>query len=243
MAYSYIGTGVSANGTTAITYTPTAGNLLIIVMFAGSGLGACWVTSITGSGTWATVAGALNASSNTVINVAGGYYQGIYYCLSAPSGGSQTFTLNTNVSPGARNVRILEYSGLTSFVNYTQQSLTTPGTGADSFTSGNVNVSTAPAMLFGYAAGINTSAQFTAGTSPTAFTSRVAGNEPSNNAALIFEDARILSSGNVAATMGNSSATQSGGIWGVAFAEPAAAASLPLAMFSQRRNQLFPIST
>ncbi len=226
MAYAYVGSAITSTETTSVTYSPTPGNALILILNAGSGNGNCYATSITGGGTWTSLFGTLGSSGNTIED-GNSFYDGIYYCLNCPSG-ITALTINTNVSPGQRGVAIIEYSGLNGgLVNYAETSYATnPGTGANAWTSGNVNVNNVPAALIGVAFGTS-SPGFTAGTSPTAFTSRLASTF-ANGDPMIFEDARITSSGNVAATAGSTLGAQLGMIVGVAFAETSSPTPGPL---------------
>jgi hypothetical protein len=214
MAYAYVGSAITSTETTAITYTSTAGNLLVIVMNAGAGSGNCFATSITGGGTWLSAVGTIGTTGNTVVD-GNGFYDGVYYCLNNP--GVTSITVNTNVAPGQRGIAIIEYSGIASYIGSSNASESSPGVGANAYNSGNVNITAVPALLLGWCVGSNNTNNFTAGTSPTAFTSRLAASF-ANADPTILEDARITSSGNVAATFSNLTA-QLGESFALAFAE------------------------
>lgn len=116
-----------------------------------------------------------------------------------------------NGTPGDIQGFVSEYSGLatsSSLIGVAGAAMVSPGAGTDACSSGNVNVTSQPALFYGVALDIVLGEAFTTG---TGFTSRQTGN------AGRVEDKRVTSTGNVAATFtGND---PDGVVWGVALAE------------------------
>lgn len=145
MAYSFVqqaqGVALSAGTTVASSsLTVTAGNLLIVVVFASS----------TG-----TISIPTDSRGNTFTQ--GGDSPGIgdpdvryawFYCLNA-NGGAGAISASTTTTAPVRAIYVAEFSGLDQFIDDNFGYQATPTTGADAVSSGNANVTAQPALLFG----------------------------------------------------------------------------------------------
>jgi len=146
MAYAYVGGNENMNlsgvsqASISTTYTPTAGNTLIILVTYD-------VTStptISGGGnTYNAGAGPYGDATGT------GQINQVFYAQSV-AGGSTSFLASFSPSSPYVGIRVEEYSGLGTYIGAVGQFQTSPGTGAGAVTSGNLNVSSAPAMFYGW---------------------------------------------------------------------------------------------
>lgn len=214
MPYAYVGQGHSS--TNAVTYSPTAGNLLVVFSATSIGGGNPTFTVSDGSSdTWASAVSAAQLSGT-------GLYLGIAYTLSVGSGVT-TVTLTYNGgSPGQVDVWAIEYSGAgASFFGVSAgNSQATPGTGTNVLTSNALNVTSGvPALILGLIDDDTRAANTMA--AGTGYTAR--GSPAGTSTSLLIEDLRATSTGNQTAT--GTDATHGGtdtyGSFVLAFAEPA----------------------
>jgi hypothetical protein len=219
MAYAFVGKAINASNANTITYSPTAGNYLVVVSATSAGGGSPTATIADGhSGSWTTQKAAVQDD--------GDLFYSVYTCGSAASGVT-TVTLTYNGgTPGNTYLAILEYSGLspTGWIGISAfKNQTAPGAGANAITSNSVNVTTQPAALIGWINELGANGGTTAGTSPLAFTIRV-----TTSGVIGIEDARVTATGNASLTATN---TAHGGADGfttyvMAISEPAIGPSL-----------------
>ena len=188
MAYSYVGKGVSvysasSSTTVAITYTPTAGNDLIVAATMGQN-GTLSITDSLGTHETYDSIGAQFYSSN-------GQQCGAWYVLGC-QGGSRTITVSQASAAPYRAIQVYEYSGLSTYITSnggTQQA--SPGTGTGAVTPGTLSTgSSVPCAMFGIC--IDTSG----GSWPTAVSGTGRGNDwDTTVCTLLLEDQRETSSG------------------------------------------------
>lgn len=196
----------------APSITVSSSDLLIVVVLQGN---ATTTVSDGNGNTYATACVSPEAG--------GAYYLGVYYAENAKAGAMVVSANNTVYA-----VYVAEYSGISGSSAYVAGSCViniqdSPGSGANVLTSGNSDVTSVPALFFGFTATWqNESASQTAGTSPIAFTGRtpVWATLTGNAAGATPEDTRITSTGSYAATFGVTSGQFDGFLTAaVAFAE------------------------
>jgi hypothetical protein len=192
-AYAYVGSASNASNANTVTYSPTAGNYLVLFSETSSGGGNPTITVAdngTGGSGWTTKLNAVNV----------GVYSSVAICPTASTGDTTITVTYNGGTPGSTQISVVEYSGLSStgwqgITTGNQQ--TAPGTGANVVTSNALSVSPAPAALIGWSMELGGNAGTTAGTSPLAFTRRV------NVSVNMVEDVRITSTGSNSATFTN----------------------------------------
>jgi hypothetical protein len=230
MAYAFVQRG-SVVGSNVVTWAQAtgAGNLLVLCFVKATNSGE-YVASLAGNVNtsqpgWASAVGTINTSGCKIATGSGNANFSTATLLYLPggsnSGGDTTTTLTLVADAGGNTfVGAMEFSGIASsspFINYNFGAQTNPGTGTDAVTSGNVNVSTVPALLAGF--GYSLAEAVGAGWTGTGFAGRIV--DP-GTAYIWGEDKRVTSSGNVAATFTNSAgAADTNLAFGMAFAEPA----------------------
>jgi hypothetical protein len=220
MPYAFVGSGAnSANGNT-ITYSPTAGNTIVVTVATSSGGGSpTFTVADNGSGSTWTVRKAAAQDGSGIL----------FYGLATGVVGTGvtviTFTFNGG-APGTTQMNLVEYSGLSAtgwqgISAFNKQ--TAPGTAANALTSNNFNVTTQPALLLGWVADEDADNGQTAGTSPIVFTRRV------NGVVSMIEDARVLATGNAAATAtaGASNGSDNFYSYVLAISEPSSIVTVP----------------
>jgi hypothetical protein len=195
MAYAFVNSAQNAANANTITYSPTAGNFLVVVSGTSAGGGTPTVTAISDNGTggsgWST--GKATVQDGTVNN----FFFSVFYSPVA-SNGATIITLTYNGgTPGTTNLAIVEYSGLSAtgwqgISAFNEQP--NPGTGTNAITSNNLNITTQPAALIGWTIDENSNGGMSSGTSPIVFARRVNGNFN------MLQDARVTATGNAAAT-------------------------------------------
>ncbi len=218
-AYAYVGSASSTSGNT-LTYTTTAGNLVVIRIFTSAGGGSpnSYVTGITGA-TFKGVFGAMNNTANVVAN-SNGYNDGVFYLENCPSITNPVVSFNGG-TPGVSDLSITEYSGIATssaliVASSAPNHQTNPGTGTAAVTTGNINVTSQPALLLGFF-GSNLGGNNTL-SGGTGFNQRQKFTDSSDS--FVVEDKRVTSTGNVAATATDSIGTAAlEGSFALAFAE------------------------
>lgn len=220
MAFNYIGSAATGTGTT-VTYSPTAGSLIVIYTVTSAGAGNPYITSVSDghSGVWNGVLGAINNAANIFHDGANAYY-GAFFQQNCVAGITTVTTAYNGGTPGTSSIYIIEYSGITNsgaLIASVTSNQTNPGAGADLVTSGNINVLSQPGLLLSFFNNNNGSNSFTAG---SAMTLRRKGNSPSGNSSYILQDKRVTATGNTTATATDSqgAAIVDGGIT-IAFLE------------------------
>jgi hypothetical protein len=202
--YAHVQTTGSYEATFSST---TAGNLLVVVVY--------WDDS---AGTNPAITGWTSAGAKQTTG--GGYSAQIFYRLNNPGGiTSVTVTSWDNGTPGSVGLTGSEYSGIatsSALIVAAGQVQTTPGTGTDAVTSGNGNVTSQPALIYGVSIDSGTAVDISAG---TGFSSRLA------ITAIAVEDKRVTSTGNQATTFTAASGPTQINTFMVAFAEAGAGAS------------------
>jgi hypothetical protein len=195
MAYAFVGSGQNASNGNTITYSPTAGNYLLVASLTSAG-GGSPIASIAdnGSGSWVTQkATSQDGSANN------DFYT--VFTSGACAAGITTITLTyAGGTPGTTDIVVVEYSGLSptgfqAISAFNQQ--INPGTGTNAIVSNTVTVSTAPAALIGLIIAPTGDSNITAGTTPISFTLRILS---SGSSTLMIEDARVTSTGTPIAT-------------------------------------------
>lgn len=211
MAYAYVGGNETVNwtgasvGSISTTYTPTAGNTLIILVTNGN---TSTVTPSGGGNTYVSSGvGPLGATANSLLQA---------YYVSSCNGGSTTFVATFGTSTPYVGIRVEEFSGLGAFIGAVGQNQTSPGTGAGAVTSGNLNVTPVPAMFYGWGTNYSGSATLSA----TAMWTENRNVFAAANGAGWSLSADVLdsSAGNLAATFTTSSAGLQYGTFALAFA-------------------------
>jgi hypothetical protein len=189
--YAYVGGALNASNANTVTYSPTAGNYLVVVSATSAGGGTPTVT-VTDNGSGG------GGYTNRINNVTtGSEHVSVITCGSA-STGATTITITYNGgTPGNVQISVTEYSGLSS-TGYqgisTINNQTTPGSGANAVVSNALTTTGSPAALIGISFELGANDSVTAGTSPIAFTRRT------NGSLVMTEDARITSTGSDTAT-------------------------------------------
>jgi hypothetical protein len=221
MAYAYVGSTTSTTNT--LTYSPTAGNYLIVISATSAGGGTPTVT-VTDNGSGGS--GYTNRASGVAES---GEYLSVVTCGSASTGATTITVAYNGGTPGSVFLAVVEYSGLSSTGFQALSTVafqTTPGTGTNAVVSNAITATAEPAVLVGITFEYGGNGGVTAGTSPVAFTRRV------NNSVIMVEDARITSTGSFTATATAShGASDNIASYVLAISEPAVAslAASPLA--------------
>lgn len=208
MAYAFVGSGVnSANGNT-VTYSPTAGNALVILIGTSPGGGSPTVSVSDNKGSSYQVAKAQTANPS--------FWSGVEYLLNCQSGITTITCTFNGGTPGQCNILVLEYSGLSSFIGCTSANAqSAAGTGANAVVSSALNVTSQPAAFIGLCYDSNQNHPASAGTGFTARYGLATGD------GLFAEDERITSTGNQTATLTLNTGTDATQTYAIAFAEPA----------------------
>src|SRR5208282_3486340 len=169
MAYAYVQKGFGLFSTNVITWSQAtgAGNLLVACFVKPDNGSTEFVSSLAGnvnaSQAWVSAVGTINTIGSKIITGSGTSNFAtatlVYLPGSANAGGdtTTTFTVASDQS-GNRFIGAMEFSGIMSaspFINYNWASQTNAGTGSNALSSGNVNVSTAPALVSGFGYSIN----------------------------------------------------------------------------------------
>jgi hypothetical protein len=206
-AYAYVGSGQFHNGSGAsgsVTYSPTVGNTLLVAVLANTAT----PTVSDGSNTYALL------GSSTILSSS---YLSLYEAH-VTTGGSLTIAAAGTTTYG---IYVAEYSGLatSAYVASTFKSGTYPGSGTIGanvlVTTSNANVTSVPALLWGFSADLNAFSNSdpgpSAGTSPINFTST--SHNPGwlgtgSQQTALAEDTRITTTGTNGVTFGT---TGSGG--------------------------------
>jgi hypothetical protein len=197
--------GNTASGTTlTVNPTYTSGDTVFI-----------W-TSCNGAPTTQTITDGTNTYTQigSSITAGGGDVVAVFQCISAAAG-SPTVTMTIGTARAFRQIGYIRYSGLTGSATQAGQFQGAPGTGTNAITSGNVTISSQPALLLGISYDFNGST-ITAG---TGFTSRGAmtTGDAINGTASLFEDLRKTNTTATAATFttvaGGASNFITFGIW------------------------------
>lgn len=195
MAYAFVNQGETSTGaatstTIAVTYTPTAGNLLVFGVTWGTATGTASMADAGVGNTFTQFAAPL---ADGTANQSTHYF----YALNC-KGGSTTFTA-TVPSSQFRCIYIGEYSGTTGApLNTAQQQQRLPTNGTDVVTSTNANATAQPALIWGFTNDYNAAAATAAGTGYTGRT--LVWNYGGATSASRPEDKRVTVTGNVAAT-------------------------------------------
>ena len=198
MAYAFVNSAVNVTNSASITYSPTAGNTVIIYLMTSSGGGSPYVTAVTDGqgGTWSGVLAALGAGATQYVNSV--FFVQAVYCPNIPAGVTSISLTFNGGNPGTLNFKLAEYSGLatsSSLVAKAGVAQTNPGAGANAITTGNVTVPSGPVAFINFVGNSN-SGTYSAG---TGFTSR--GATAINGSVKVFvEDLRLISSGTQAGT-------------------------------------------
>ena len=216
MAYAFVGSATnSANGNT-VTYSPTAGHLVVVMVGSSGG----------GGNPTVTVSDNKSSSYSTAKATAGigatGYFQSAFYLANAPSGITTITCTFNGGTPGQTNILVAEYSGIATttplIVASAINAQASPGTGANAVISPTVNVTSQPAALLGFSYDVNQNHQASAGTSPLTFTARYG---TASNDGLFLEDARVTATGNTNTASTAGTGTDSFGTIAMAFSEAA----------------------
>jgi hypothetical protein len=212
MAYAYVGSALNSSNSNAVSYSPTAGNLVVVFSetSAGGGTPTATITDNQSSPGWTTAIASVKASSSPV------EWLTAFYLPNCGSG-ITTITLTYNGgTPGTTNLLVVEYSGIATSSPLTgtaYQAQSAPGTTTDAISSTAGAISKAPAAIVGCSFNIEEDTYFVAG---TGFTGR-------NTASyIVVEDQRQTSTGSYAATWTDSTKGGSDNYLTVmlAFAEP-----------------------
>src|ERR1700677_4380795 len=202
MAYAFVGSGSAYNGSGAnltVTYSPTVGNTLLVCAAAQTAGGS--LTPSDGSNTF-------NYIGTTVAE--NGLYESLWW-VHVTTGGSLTTGFGVS---GIFGLYIGEYSGL-SATPYISSSFQTgaqigPSLGANTITtSSNPNVTSVPAMLWGFSFNIQTLINVSADPGPQlgttlAYNSRTIGWLGSGTTqAALAEDIRVTTTGTNPVTFGS----------------------------------------
>lgn len=126
-----------------------------------------------------------------------------FYALNSTAGNT-TITANFAASCTFRGIYAGQYSGITNLLTSTGQENESAGIGANANTSGNAPVAQVPAMAWGFCAPVhNFNVTPTSGTSPLVYSGRTPSwNLGGASPFALAEDARVITTGNVAATFG-----------------------------------------
>lgn len=212
MSYSYIGSTATSRHpfnqttlTTPASLTVAGGDTIIIPFISGSADAGPFTISDSSS------------TSNIYTVIPGVNNLWLAYCLGAVAG---TYTLTASGGTHIQNVAAMQYRGLGSFLGSTFTQQNGPGNGANLVNSGNATSTAQSAMVFGISVdGSNvvsdppTFTSLAAGTSPLAFNDRGGfWKNLSTFSTSWFEDIRVTSTGNYAATFG-SNANSSGDVF------------------------------
>jgi hypothetical protein len=234
MPYSFVGSNSTESAT--VTYTATAGNTLIVVN-AGQTIGSSLTLSDTNN-TYSFVGGSSTVST-LLINA---------WIAPVTVGGSLTINL-TPTSGNGFGIYVAEYSGLGSLVasSFQSQVQAGPGIGANILTtSSNPNVTSAPAMLWGFSLNANALSTPSPDVGPSvgttlSYTSRTIGwLGSSTNQVALAEDIRITSTGTNPITFGSVSGNQFDGFATIAFAiAEASGTPAPPSPIYHRKNVLY----
>lgn len=192
MAYAYVGTANNNASGTTVTYSPTNGNMILLLSYTSAGGGSPTCSATTNTST---------AFSNVVPTTAfGGDYVSLLY-LVAGAGVTSITASYVGGTPGTCKLWAIEYSGLSATPWTAGASVTnsqaTPGVSADGVTSGSLAYSGGvPALVFGFH-GSNGIDNVSAG---TGYTSRVINTPSGAMGNGLFQDKRITVTGSIAST-------------------------------------------
>jgi hypothetical protein len=206
MAYAHVQTvsNVAPSSELVTITSSTAGSLLVMTVFNSGGAGR--VASVT--------AGFVQIGTELVP----GYASSMYYYENNPGGITSAGVTAWNAgTPGEYGVFISEYTGIatsSALITFARQSQASPGTGTDAVTSGTSNVTSQPALIFGWSGNPGAYSTLNAGTD---FTSRDV------DAGIRTEDKRVTATGNQAATFTGATDPNAAQTWMAAFAETSAA--------------------
>lgn len=244
--YAFVQQTTGSGTTMSCTLTPAAVGDLIVVIAANLDAGTTrYATAIsdTAGDTFTSAFGAINNVSMIFVTTSSNQGFWVVY-TTASSTSANTITPTLNGGGGADDTMICaEYSGIATtspFIVGAHAEQTNTGTGTDAVTTGNINVTSQPAVMIGYM--VNTSSGAAGMSAGTGFTSRAANFLGWNN---ILEDKRITATGNVAATATDSAgATSDTMSIGVAFAEASSGPTQKGGMFfaANRRRVPFKMS-
>ena len=213
MAYIYVGSAFAASST--VSYSPTAGNTVAIVVGNSVSSGTPSVSLTDNLSTsYNTAASALIPSNFDQTSV--------FYLTNIPAGITSFAASWSGGGVGStKQIAVIEYSGLGGYLGIaTILYLIAPGAGTNGMQTNTVSVSTQPACLIGIAYDVSGSNPCTAGTSPIAFTSRLS----SAGKGITLEDARVTSTGNLIATFTSQNGGNNYQITAMAFYESGASA-------------------
>lgn len=189
MAYTYIKTGANAANGNTITFSPTSpGDFLLITSntSAGGGNPTCTFTD--------NLSTVYSTAVATVNKGAFGDWVTIFYLPNCPSGITTLTATYNGGTPGTCILRVLEYSGIATstplIIAGVPAVQSSPGTATDAISTGNVNVSSQPALFFGWSLD----------SSQNGFASGTGYNSRASTTFGVWEDKRVTATGNNAAT-------------------------------------------
>lgn len=198
MAYAFVGEGQTESTTSStsvsVTYTPTAGNLLVFFVSTGSVNQS--VNSITDN---LGVSNTYNALGSQLFdNVVNQQYAAFY--AANCKGGSTTFTANWTSAASFNAIYVAEYSGIATLspliANTNVIAVASPGTSADAISTGAANATSQPALSWGACADASGGANVNAGTGYTGHAAQGTGSVWRMRG----EDKRLIVTGNNSAT-------------------------------------------
>lgn len=189
--FAYVGSAQNASNGNTITYSPVAGNYLILVSNTSSGGGTPTIT-VTTNGT----GGSVWTNEKNAAQDGGTGYKSLAICPTAPTGATTITVTFNGGTPGNTAMAVMELSGLSStgwqgISTFNAQ--VAPGTGTNAIVSNSFSVTTQPAALIGWINNESGDGVNTAGSSPIAFTKRV------NGTVNMLETARVTATGSAIA--------------------------------------------
>ena len=216
MPYAYVGSAANASNGNTVTYSPTAGNFLLIISSTSSGGGSPTFTVADNSGSTYTVDVAATADANNQWN-------GFAHCASVLSGVTTVTITYNGGTPGSAYIGVVEYSGISTSSPYQGISAinhqASPGTGANAVTSNAFSNTSQPAAIIGIS--IDIFGNGPAWTAGTGYTLRA-----QLNSAIAVEDLRATSNASQTATFTTTHGTTTFDTYVLAFTEAASGGTL-----------------
>ena len=218
MSYGFVGALRNTANGNSVTWSPAAGDLVVVWAESSSGGGNPFVTSISDGqgGTWFGVLAAINSGSGQYFSNA--FNIQAYYSFNCPPGITSIALTFNGGTPGNCKLSVAEYSGIATsspLIIQTHQQQNAPGTATDAVSSGLMNVTSQPALLLGFVSNSSDTADIAVG---TGFTSRL-NADVGGDVRLLIQDRRLTATGNAAVTATTSSAVDNFGTIAMAFAE------------------------
>lgn len=213
-AYAFVNCANNGGSGNTVSYSPTAGNLIVVL--SGSSPGS-------GSPTASIADNKSDAYSTALATTSfdsGSAFVTVFYLPNVPSGITTLTLTYSGGTPGTTDILVCEYSGLATssplIVASGLNALNAPGTGTNAVISSTINVTSQPAALIGLSYDEYLNHMGSAGTSPLTFTARY-GTASSDG--LFIEDARLTSTGNTHTASTAATGADYYGVVALAFAE------------------------